>query len=138
MEYGTLSFLSSTSAKNQCAIGDKYLFSVVIDTAAADTEDHFEDSLNAMNQACGHGHLEIVKFLHLEITKIINTDFFCYHKDDVEADYGVAISKACEKGHLEVVKFLLSIGKKPPRFAMEVASKNGHLDIVKYLQSLKS
>jgi hypothetical protein len=142
----SLSFLSkSHTHTNQCtisqlaAIGDlegvKYLFSVFSVVVTADSAAHFDDCLDAMNQACGHGHLEIVKFLHLEITKIINTEFFCYNKDDVDGDYGVAITKACEKGHLEIVKYLLSIGKKSPRFAMDVASKNGHLDLVKYLKS---
>ena len=71
------------------------------------------------NWAAGHGHLDVVKFLHENRTEGCTT---------------WAMNSAAEDGHLEIVKFLHENRTEGcTENATDFAEMNGHLEIVKWL-----
>lgn len=80
----------------------------------------------ALEHACGHGHLDIVKYLVSVGAKVTA------HKNGpaTHASYG---------GYLEVLKYLVSQGADVTdnyNYALIFAARFGYLDVVKYLVSL--
>lgn len=83
----------------------------------------------AIDLACGGGHLDLVKFLHSRT----ETSHFLFLKE-------TPIWSACKNGHLDILKYLVSIGAKIKgrcgKRAVSAAAGGGHLEIVKYLHSI--
>ncbi|EGG22277.1 hypothetical protein DFA_04395 [Cavenderia fasciculata] len=79
----------------------------------------------AMEQACKHGHLSIVK--------LICSTFKSLHIKSV------AMDTACSKGFIDIVKYLLDNRTEQwGEASMDRAANNNHLDIVKLLHFHKS
>lgn len=118
-------------------------------TSQSSSDQAILDAINiAINAAAGHGHLEIVKWLHeqhgdgssnsdavaaaarnghLVVAKwLYNNNFKCTAE---------AFDLAAGGGHLEIVKWLHSIGCACSARAMDWAAGNGHLEIVKWLHT---
>ena len=72
------------------------------------------------SDACGHGDLEWVKYLH-------NTNHEGY---DDNFDFAAAY------GRLEVCKFLYEVGRGYSDFSLHIAATGGHIDVVKFLCGL--
>src|SRR6476620_4102468 len=79
----------------------------------------YKPKIHSWIWAAENGHLDIVKFLHINRAEGCTKD---------------AMDYAARKGHLDVVKFLhINRTEGCTEWAMNCAAKGGHLDIVKYL-----
>ncbi|KDO28662.1 hypothetical protein SPRG_06517 [Saprolegnia parasitica CBS 223.65] len=78
-----------------------------------------ECSTDAMNAAAAHGHLDVVRFLHLHRREGCTTN---------------AMDMAAALGHVEVVQFLhVNRTEGCTSYALDCATRNGHLDVVRFL-----
>ncbi|KAJ3405938.1 hypothetical protein HDV05_006243, partial [Chytridiales sp. JEL 0842] len=85
---------------------------------------------HAFEKACAQGHLEIIKFLHEQIS---NTTF---QEGEYSMDVSGALKAASSAGHLEVIKYLHSQGANQTctcKNTLGSAASNGHLPIVRFL-----
>ncbi|KAG2769714.1 hypothetical protein PC129_g1016 [Phytophthora cactorum] len=81
--------------------------------------------------AVSGGHLEIVKWLHINHPTSLTSVFFSTSFN--------AMDTAAEKGHLEVVKFLhINRREGCTTRAMNRAAANGHLEVVQWLHTNRS
>ena len=81
-------------------------------------------SAKAMDWAEMEGHLDVVEWLHLNISEGCTCD---------------AMDNAARNGHIDVVRFLHSNRSEGcTAYAMNYAAESGHLDVVKWLTSNRS
>ena len=71
-----------------------------------------------MDDAASKGHLEVVKYLHLNRSEGCST---------------YAMDWAANEGHLEIVKYLHLNRSEGCNFALRVSSEKGYFEVVKYL-----
>jgi hypothetical protein len=78
-----------------------------------------------IHDACLHGRLEILQYLHENATELTCTT--------------MAMDTAAARGHLDVVRFLHEHRSEGcTTQAMDMAAMNGHLDVVRFLDSHRS
>jgi ankyrin repeat protein len=100
-----------------------------------DIDTRNEKGLTALDEACGNGHLEMVKLLVAAGAEVNSQDSY---------DWGPLVSAAA-RGHLQVVKYLVEKAGADVRWAdpdgqraFVYAASRGHSDVVEYLRRATS
>ena len=113
------------------------------------------DTTDPIDYTAENGHLEIIKWLHENLSKIINSNNVCttyamniaaaqghleivkwLHENRNEGCTTTAMDYAASNSHIEVVKWLHENRKEGcTTLAMNLAAKNGHSEIVNYLKN---